>query len=285
MKYAFIRDHRADFPVRILCAVLGVSRSGFYRWAREPVGRVRRRREALLARIRAVHQRSRATYGSPRVQRALAGEGDAPCRNTVASVMRAHGIRALTRRGFRVRTTDPCPAAAPDLVNGRFSAEKPDRVWAGDITYIPTDEGYVYLAGVMDLFSRRIVGWSMAANLGQELVIAALRMAVGRRSPPPGLIYHSDRGSQYASAAFRRLLARHGMLPSMSRRGNCYDNAAVESLWSTIKRELVHPRTFHTRAQARAAIFDYIEIFYNRQRLHSVLGYQSPEQFEACRNG
>jgi transposase InsO family protein len=280
-----VRDQRAGFPVRLLCAVLGVSRSGFYRWSREPRGRVQRRRETLLTRIRAVHGRSRGTYGSPRVHRALALEGGAPCRNTVAALMKAHGIKGVARRRFRVRTTDPRPAAAPDLVSGSFRADGPDRVWAGDITYIPTDEGYVYLAGVMDLYSRRVVGWSMTDHLRAELVIDALAMAISRRRPAPGLIHHSDRGCQYASAAFRRLLDRHRMRPSMSRRGSCYDNAPVESLWSTIKRELVHPRRFRTRAEARGAVFEYIEVFYNRQRLHSVLGYLSPEQFEARHDG
>lgn len=280
MRYAFIRDHRAGFPVRLLCAVLGVSRSGFYRWLREPVGRWHRRREALVTRIRAVHQGSRATYGSPRVQRALALEGEAPCRNTVATVMKAQGIRALARKRFRPRTTVPRPSAAPDLLDGRFAADAPDRVWTADITYIRTAEGFLYLAGVMDLYSRRIVGWSMAAHLGRTLVIDALTMAVHRRNPAPGLIHHSDRGSQYASAEFKRLLARHAMRPSMGRRGSCYDNAPTESLWSTLKRELVHVRKFRTRSEARAAIFEYIEVFYNRQRLHSVLGYLSPEAFE-----
>lgn len=281
MRYAFIRDHRAAFPVRFLCAVLGVSRSGFYRWVREPMGRRHRRREALVARIRAVHQHSRATYGSPRVQRALALEGDAPCRNTIARIMKAQGIRAISRKRFRPRTTTPRPAAAPDLLDGRFVADAPDRVWTADITYISTGEGFLYLAGVMDLYSRRIVGWSMAAHLRRTLVMDALTMAVRRREPAPGLIHHSDRGSQYASAEFKGLLARYGIRPSMSRRGSCYDNAPTESLWSTLKRELVHVRKFRTRSEAQAAVFEYIEIFYNRRRLHSVLGYLSPEAFEA----
>lgn len=280
MRYAFIREHRARFPLRVLCAVMGVSRSGFYRWLRQPVGRRQLRREALLARIGRVHRRSRGTYGSPRVQRALAMEGDAPCRNTVAALMRAHGLRGRTRTR-RVRTTIPREVVASDLLERRFQAAAPDQVWTGDITYIPTAQGYLYLAGVMDLYSRRIVGWSMAAHLRQELVLDALRMAIERRRPKPGLIHHSDRGCQYTSHAFRDLLARHQIRQSMSGRGDCYDNAPTESLWSTLKRELVHTRTFATRDQARAAIFDYIEVFYNRKRLHSRLGYQSPVAFEA----
>lgn len=280
MRYAFVREQRGGFPVRALCAALGVSRSGFYRWARAPVGRRQLRREALAERIGAVHRRSRGVYGSVRVQRALAREGKAPCRNTVAAVMRAHGLQGRARRR-RVRTTVPRPAVAPDLLERRFAAQGRDRVWTGDITYIKTGEGYLYLAGLMDLYSRMVVGWSMADHLGQGLVIEALKMAVARRSPPPGLIHHSDRGSQYGAAAYRRLLARHQIRQSMSRAGNCYDNAPTESLWSTLKRELAGVRGFATRKQARAAVFEYIEVFYNRRRSHSRLGYLSPEQFEA----
>lgn len=280
MRYAFIRDHRAGYPVRALCAAMGVSPSGFYRWMQDPVGRRRLRREALLARIRRVHQRSRGVYGSPRVQRALAQEGDAPCRNTVAAVMKAHGIKGQWRKR-RVKTTIPRQAAAADLLGRGFDAGARDLVWTSDITYISTGEGYLYLAGVMDLFSRRIVGWSMATRLKQQLVIDAVKMAITRRSPAPGLILHSDRGSQYTCGAFRRLLTRHGIRQSMSRSGDCYDNAPTESLWSTLKRELVNPGAFTTRERARVAIFEYIEVFYNRRRLHSALGYKSPEQFEA----
>lgn len=281
MRYAFIREQRGSFPVRVLCAVMGVSRSGFYRWVREPVGRRERRRVVLAERIGAVHRRSRGVYGSPRVQRALALEGEAPCRNTVAAVMKAHGLRGGTRRGRRLRTTVSRAAVAPDLVGRSFAVGGPDRVWTGDITYIPTAEGYLYLAGVLDLYSRKIVGWSMADHLRQGLVLDALEMAVTRRRPAPGLIHHSDRGSQYTAAAYRRLLAQHQIRQSMSRRGNCYDNAPTESLWSTIKRELVHQRRFKTRAEARSEVFEYIEVFYNRRRMHSGLGYLSPEEFEA----
>jgi transposase InsO family protein len=195
--------------------------------------------------------------------------------------MNAHGIKGLTRRRFRPRTTDGGPAAAPDLLQGRFTARGINQVWTADITYIKTRQGYLYLAGVMDLCSRKIVGWSMAAHLGQKIVIDALQMAVDARSPRPGLIHHSDRGSQYASTAFRRLIEKHGCRASMSRRGSCYDNAPTESLWSTLKRDLAGQLPFDTRPQARATIFNYIEIFYNRVRLHSALGYKSPEQFEA----
>jgi transposase InsO family protein len=280
VRYAFIKEQLGCFPVRALCASMGVSRSGFYRWARQPVGLRERRREALARRIRAVHQRSRGAYGSVRVQRALAMEGRAPCRNTVAAVMRAHGLQGRARRR-RVRTTVSRPSVAPDLLGRCFVAQQRDRVWTGDITHIKTGEGTLYLAAVMDLHSRRVVGWSMTDHMRQSLVMEALEMAVRRRRPGPGLIHHSDRGSQYGSLAFRRLLARHQIRQSMGRAGNCYDNAPTESLWSTIKRELGEDRRFATREEARAAVFEYIETFYNRRRFHSALGYKSPEEFEA----
>ncbi len=283
MRYAFVRDHRHQFPVRVLCTVVEVSRSGFYRWVRQPVGRLQARRQALLERIRTVHHRSRGVYGSPRVQRALALQGQAPCRNTVAAIMKAHGLQGRTRRR-RVPTTIPRRRpAAPDLLGRGFAAQARDRVWTSDITYIRTGHGYLYLAAVMDLFSRRVVGWSMASHLRQELVIDALTMAITRRRPAPGLILHSDRGCQYTSQSFRDLLVKHRIRQSMGRRGDCYDNAPTESLWSTLKRELAG--SFSTQEQARAAIFNYIEIFYNRHRLHSRLGYLSPEAFEAKAGG
>lgn len=282
MKYAFIRDHKGVYPVRVLCKVLHASPSGFYRWCIDPISRLRLRRDRLLARIHAVHTASRATYGSPRVHSALTKEGDAPCVNTVAALMKAHGIRAKARRAFRPPTTTPRPIAAPDLVQGRFTADAPNRVWTADITYLRTGEGFLYLAGVMDLYSRRIVGWSMAAHLRQQLVLDALTMALRHRRPEKGLIHHSDRGSQYSARAYTRLLRRHGALASQSRSGNCYDNAPTESLWSTLKRELTgEGRVFRTRAEARTAVFQYIEVFYNRRRLHSVLNYRSPETFES----
>lgn len=282
MRYAFVRDHRRQFPVRLLCPAVGVSASGFYRWLREPVGRRQRRREALLARVRRVHQRSRGLYGSPRVHRALVDEGDAPCRNTVATVMRESGLKGGGFRRKRIRTTFAGAAAATDLLGRDFSAQGPDRVWTADITYIKTGEGVLYLAGLMDLYSRRIVGWSMSGHMRQELVCAALKMALERRRPGPGLIHHSDRGGQYTSVQYRELLAVHKIRQSMSRGGDCYDNAPTESLWSTLKRELVKQRSFARRQEARDAVFEYIEVFYNRRRLHSAIGYKSPEQFEAA---
>jgi putative transposase len=281
--FRFIDEHRECFPVRVLCEVLGVSPSGYYaRRTRPPSARARRRRE-LAAEIRRVHLEHRRVYGSPRVHRVLRERGHAVCRNTVARLMKSLGIAARSRRRFRARTTDadhPHPVAANTL-DRRFGVERLDRVWASDITYIPTGEGFLYLAGVMDLCSRRIVGWSMGATLHASLACAAFTMAVRRRRPPRGLLHHSDRGVQYACDEYRRLLASHGVAVSMSRPGDCYDNAALESFWGTLKTELVHHERFATRDQARRAIFEYIEVFYNRRRLHSTLGYLSPEQFEA----
>jgi transposase InsO family protein len=283
MKFAFVREHREEFPVVDMCRVLGVSKSGFYRWIGEPVGKRQRRRDELGAEIARVHDANRGVYGSPRVCATLRQEGHRVCRNTVAKVMKSLGIRARTHRRFRVRTTDSNHAhpISPNRLNRRFTAAKPDQVWLTDITYIPTDEGWLYLAGVMDLCSRRIVGWSMAEHMRAELVRDALNMALRARDPRAGLLHHSDRGVQYACDEYRRDLESRGITMSMSRTGNCYDNAPAESFWGTLKTELVYLERFATREQARAAIFEYIEVFYNRTRLHSSLGYVSPERFEA----
>jgi len=283
--FAFIRDHQKRFPVRVLCETLEISSSGYYAWLARPVSARARRRSELAEKIRAVHEENRRVYGSPRVHRTLVDGGERVCRNTVAKVMKAHGIRAKTRKRFRVRTTEsnhPHPIA-PNRLDRRFVAEKINQVWLTDITYIPTGEGFLYLAGVMDLCSRRIIGWSMTNHLRVELVETALQMAVAARGPklPPGLLHHSDRGVQYACGHYQSLLTRHGITASMSGRGDCYDNAPQESFWGKLKTELTHHHRFATREQARRAIFDYIEVFYNRRRLHSSLGYKSPEQFEA----
>jgi len=283
--FAFIRDHQTEFPVRVLCETLEISSSGYYAWLARPVSARARRRSELAEKIRAVHEENRRVYGSPRVHRTLVDGGERVCRNTVAKVMKAHGIRAKTRKRFRVRTTEsnhPHPIA-PNRLDRRFVAAKINQVWLTDITYIPTGEGFLYLAGVMDLCSRRIIGWSMTNHLRVELVETALRMAVAARGPklPRGLLHHSDRGVQYACGHYQSLLARHGITASMSGRGDCYDNAPQESFWGKLKTELTHHHRFATREQAQRAIFDYIEVFYNRRRLHSSLGYKSPEQFEA----
>jgi len=279
-----IRDHLVpEFKVRDCCRVLRVSLAGYYRWLRHPVGKRAAAEAELVGKIRAVHEQSRCTYGSPRVQHELRHRGVNRNRKTIARLMRKHQIRSKAKRTFRVRTTDSDHhhPIAPNLLDRHFTVTTLDTVWLCDITYIHTGEGFLYLAGVMDLCSRRIVGWSMAGHLRASLVMDALEMARARRDPPTGLMLHSDRGLQYAGAEFRALPEQLGAVASMSRRGDCYDNAPKESFWATLKNELVHHEKFATREEARAAIFDYIEAFYNRKRLHSSLGYLSPEQFEA----
>ena len=287
MKFAFIKEHLADcFPLQVICGVLQVSRSGYYAWLSRGPSRRSRRREELAGQIRQVHEQNRCVYGSPRVHRTLLAQGQSVCENTVASVMKEREIRAKSRRKFVPRTTDSRHdrPVARNLLDRQFQADLPNQKWAVDITYIPTDEGWLYLAGVMDLCSRKIVGWSMADHMEASLVNDALRMAIARRNPGAGLLHHSDQGVQYASEDYQHLLQQHGMLISMSHKGDCWDNAAKESFWATLKTELVHQQRYRTRDQARASIFEYIEVFYNRQRLHSSLGYVSPEAFEASLN-
>ena len=287
MKFAFIKDHlAAAFPVGVSCAVLAVSRSGYHAWATRPASPRAARRAALAADVARVFEANRRAYGSPRVTRALAAEGVAASENTVADLMRERQLRAKTKRPFVPRTTDGEHGrpVAGNVLDRQFDAAAADRKWVVDITYVPTAEGWLYLAGVMDLCSRKIVGWSMADHMGTGLVSDALGMAVARRCPAAGLLHHSDRGSQYASDDYLHLLASHGMAVSMSGRGQCWDNAAMESFWATLKTELVHHEHYATRDEARASVFEFIEVFYNRQRLHSSLGYVSPEQFEASLN-
>jgi transposase InsO family protein len=237
----------------------------------------------LQSAIRQVHADSRATYGSPRVHAALNRAGETCCVNTVAKIMRETGLKAKTKRKFKA-TTDSSHGmpVAPNLLARDFVRHGPNEVWAADISFIPTDEGWLYLATVLDLYSRRIVGWAMRDRMTSQLVIDALAMAIEQRRPPAGLIHHSDRGSQYASGAFQALLAAHGMRCSMSRKGDVYDNAVMESFFGTLKTELVHSARYATRQAARAAIFEWIEVFYNRRRLHSSLGYQTPADFETA---
>ncbi len=287
MIFAFIEGHLAGtFPVDVACEVLDVSRSGYYAWLGRPASARAERREALAARIEAVHKENRGVYGSPRVHQALLAEGGQACVNTVAGIMKGREIRAKTKRTFVPRTTvsQPGQPAVANVLDRQFDADLPNQKWAVDITYIATGEGWLYLAGVMDLCSRKIVGWSMADHMATSLVSDALRMAIAGRSPGDGLLHHSDRGSQYASDDYMRLLRTHGMEASVSGVGQCWDNAAKESFWATLKTELVHHERYATREQARASIFEYIEVFYNRKRLHSSLGYVSPEQFEASLN-
>ena len=286
MKFAFIKANLQSFAIRTVCEVLEVSVSGYYAWLKRPEScHVVRRRE-LAEKIKVVYQNNRRVYGSPRVYNELKAQGELVCQNTVARVMREHQITPKTRPRFIPRTTDSnhLQPVAPNRLDRQFKAELPNQKWVVDITYIPTDQGWLYLAGVMDLCSRKIVGWSMAEHLKTDLVHDALTMAIARRGPHPGLLHHSDRGVQYASEAYRHLLDLHGMESSMSAKGDCWDNACAESFWATLKKELIHHQQYATREEARQSIFEYIEVFYNRQRLHSSLGYKSPEAFEASLN-
>jgi putative transposase len=277
MRFCFIEDHRADFPVRTMCAVLEVSASGYYAWRNRPESAQAGADRALVADIRRVHAGNRGIYGSPRVHAALLAEGRRLGVNRIARLMRHHGIQGRHKRRAP-RTTDSKHShpVAPNLLERQFSAPAPNRIWLADITYIPTGEGWLYLAVVLDMFSRRVVGWAMSETMPQELTIAALQMAITNRRPGPGLVHHSDRGSQYAARAYRRLLEEHHMLCSMSRKGDCWDNAPMESFFGSMKTELDDGTVFETRQAAKSAVFSFIEGFYNRFRLHSAIGYCSP---------
>ena len=284
----FIQENVADFPIGVLCEVLGVSRNGYYAWAQHAKnGRAESARattdRALSAEIQAAHQASRGRYGSPRVHAELRARGRRVGRKRVARLLRGMGLAARRRRRFR-RTTDSRHsfAIAPNLLARNFTAQAPDRVWLADITYIWTAEGWLYLAAVLDLYTRKVVGWAMAEHLGHELALAALDMAIARQRPAPGLVHHADRGVQYAAHRYRARLQHHGMLCSMSRKGDCWDNAPMESFFATLKRELVEGTEYPTRDEARADVFVYLEGFYNARRLHSSLGYLTPEQKAAA---
>lgn len=286
MKFAWIQKHRQEFPLRLMGKALSVSPSGYYAWTKRPASLRQQRQTELLEEIRQVQQDSRGTYGSPRIHRDLLEKNIEVCVNTVAKLMQKAGIAARQLRRFKVQTTDSThehPIAA-NLLEQDFTADLPNQRWCCDVTYVPTAEGFLYLAVVMDLFSRRIVGWSMADHLRAELCTAALAMALLRRKPQAGLLHHSDRGVQYACGWYRQILEDHQITCSMSRKGNCFDNAAMESFFATLKTELIHRHQYATRRAAVASIFEYIEVFYNRQRKHSTLGYQSPEAFEAGLN-
>lgn len=272
-----------QYSIRELCAAFGVTISGYHAWTGRLPGIRAQANAQLLPLIRQAHQESRQTYGSPRITRWLRQRGHRCGRVRIARLMKANGLSHRQRRRFRpMSLTDSNHnfPLAPNLLAQRMPTAKPDVVWVADITYVPTLEGWLYVAGVLDRCTRRCVGWAMGDSLETSLPLAALDMALTQRKPPLGLLHHSDRGVQYASAAYRQRLAAAGVVPSMSRKGNCYDNAMMESFWSTMKRELVHRCCFATRAQARAALFEWIEVFYNRSRFHSALGFQSPVDFE-----
>jgi transposase InsO family protein len=275
---------KTDYPVRQLCNAFAVSASGYYAWCQRLVlPSAHAQEDARLSNtIADLFQANRQTYGSPRIQAELKHGGRSHGRNRIARLMRQQGLCGRPAKRFKVRTTDSNhdQPIAPNRLPELDPPTRPNQVWIGDITYIATEEGWLYLAGIEDLFSRRIVGWSMSENIDTPLVLAAWKMACTQRKPDPGLVFHSDRGVQYASKDYRRSLENTQAIASMSRRGNCYDNATMESFWSTLKHELIYRRVFQTRAEARHAIFDYIETFYNRLRLHSSLNYYSPIDFE-----
>lgn len=282
MKFHFIQRHAEQYRIKVMCSVLGVSRSGYYAWKkRQPSARERANR-GLRALIRLLHRNSRGTYGYRRVHAALVAQGNICGLNRVARLMRKEGLHARRRRRYK-RTTQSRHnwPVAPNHLAQTFAASGPNEKWVSDITYVRTDEGWLYLAVVLDLYSRLVVGWAMEPFLTDALTTKALNMALGIRQPPPGFLHHSDRGSQYASGRYQRLLTSHDALVSMSRTGNVYDNAPMESFFATLKIELVHLRIYNSRQQAKADIFEYIEVFYNRQRLHSALGYLSPLTFES----
>ncbi len=281
MIFAFIQEHQDVWPIRVMCDTLEVSAAGFYAWRSRPTSEQQQRRDALLVEIAAIHVEFKERYGSPRIHRELKGKGIPCCVNTVARLMQDHDIRAKTKRKFK-HTTDSNHSlpVAENLLDRQFEPQGPNERWVADITYIPTREGWLYLATVEDLYSRMIVGWSMDGTMTSRIVVDALEMAVQRRLPEEGLLAHSDRGSQYASDHYQRQLARYGIECSMSGVGQCWDNAPMESFYATIKKELIHHEDYQTRAEARASIFEYIEMFYNPKRRHSSLGYVSPAEYE-----
>ena len=281
MKFAFIQAEKADFPVAVLCRVLGVSRAGFYAWQRRAESKRAQADRRLAVEIATIHTESRRCYGSPRVHAELRARGQCVGRKRVARLMRRAGLVARRRRRFRTTTDSNHGLPVPRNVLGRqFTAAAPDRRWVTDISFIATGEGWLYVAVILDLFSRRVIGWALSERLTTPLALEALRMAVTRRQPGPGLLHHSDQGGQYLSAEYRAVVAVHGMAMSMSRRANCWDNAVAESFFATLKVELLQDATWPTRAQARRAIVEYIELFYNAQRRHSAVGYLSPVAFE-----
>jgi putative transposase len=284
-----VAAERANHAVATLCRVIGASVSGFYAWLRAiPAVRIRAEAEAeLRAHIGRIFAAGRRVCGAPRVHAELRREGRRHSRRRVTRLMREMGLSAHRGRRRMPRTTDSRHdlPIAPNLLDRDFATERPDTVWLADISYLPTDEGWLYLAAIKDMATREIVGWSMAEHLRAGLCVDALVMALHRCRPGPGLIHHSDRGVQYASGPYREVLERHGVKQSMSRKGNCLDNAPMESFFASLKKEHVHPAWFRTREEAKAAVFDYIEVFYNRQRLHSAIGYRTPAEARAGMEG
>lgn len=281
MRYQFIHEHQDQHRIGRLCQTLGVSRSGYQAWRTRPASARHQANAQLLWRMRHLHAATKERYGAVKLWKALLTAGVSCGRHRVARLRRQHGLIAGRVRRFRaVREHHQFAPPAPNRLQQVFTALAANRIWAGDLTAIATRAGWLYLAVLLDLYSRRVIGWAMSAKPDQQVALQALRMALGQRRLQPGLIHHTDQGALYTSVAYQRLVAQTGLVASMSRKGNCYDNAVVESFFSTLKNELVHDRDYHTRDEARADVFEFIEVFYNRQRLHQTLGYVSPVQFE-----
>jgi transposase InsO family protein len=280
---------KTDYPITVLCEAMEVSASGYYDWESRCSGTPGPRaleEQMLRARIERIHEQSRQTYGAPRVQMELRRQGQRHGRNRIARLMREQDICGRQKKRYRVVTTDSKhdQPIAPNRLAEMPAASKPNQIWVADITYVATAQGWVYVGAVLDLYSRKIVGWALSQHINTALVLRALSMALTHRQPPAGLVFHSDRGVQYASGDYRRALEQARLVASMSRKGNCYDNAAMEAFWSTLKLELIYRRQFEDARQLSGALFDYIEVFYNRQRLHSSLSYRSPADFECASN-
>ena len=281
MRFAFIDAKKAQYPIATLCRLLKVRRSGFYAWLDRAESDRKRQDRRLAVEVRAVFEESRKRYGSPRIHHELRTRGQRVCRHRIARLMREQQLRARPRRRF-VGTTNSAHSlpTPPNLLARDFTATAPDRVWAGDVTYLPTSEGWIYLAVLLDLYSRRVVGWAMSETNDERLTLSALQMALDQRQPAPGLVHHSDRGVTYASSAYQGVLAMRGFRCSMSRKGNCWDNAVAESFFSTLDIECARGEAFSSRKSARREVLEYILGFYNSTRLHSYLGYRSPMEYE-----
>lgn len=278
----FICKHREEFPVSLMCNVIAAGRSGYYSWLKRPESKTAKENKDLIREIRSVHKESKNRYGSPRIHAELKDRGIKCSLKRVSRLMREDGLYAKTRRKFRATTNSRhSRPIADNLIAQNFNQEAPNRVWASDITYIPTGEGWLYLSAVIDLYSRNVVGWTMKERMTSQLATDAFNMALLNRNPP--VIHHSDRGSQYASEEFQNLLKEYEVQCSMSGKGNCYDNAVVESFFGTLKKELVYFENYKTRDEAKRSIFEYVELFYNRKRRHSSLGYKTPVEFEELR--
>jgi len=285
VKYAFIKSHRTTFSVSLMCKVMEVTRSAFYDWLNRPESARSREDRQLGKKVKKIHEKSRETYGTRRIRQELVEDGEPISRTRVGRLMKQQGLESKSKRKFKATTnSNHGRPVAPNLLDREFLVDQPDTVYAGDITYIQKDEGWLYLAVLIDLYSRAVVGWAMSERMTAQLANDALMMAIWKRRPPQGLMTHSDRGSQYASALYQKTIKDNGFICSMSRKGNCWDNAPSESFFHTLKTELTHHRRYQTRQEAKQEIFEYIEVFYNRQRRHSTIGYQTPMGYEkACR--